>query len=146
MRYSFHANIFALPAGVGPRATKTLRGEPFSVLQADDGRPPTFADFFSTSFEDAMAALVRLPRLDAEPDGFFVMAGDAAPSRWQLDGHLFDFDGRLHRVELHGTCPAEMFDRILSCFGWPETRIAFELVAEGVALDEAAFRKFAAAK
>jgi hypothetical protein len=117
----------------------------FAGVGDDPARPPRFDAFFALSFEEALHALVRLPRLDAEPDGFFLISGDHEGRRWQVDGHLFDFAGRLHRVELHGACPAEIFDGLLTCVGWPRTPLAFELVHEGVALGEAAFRAWAAA-
>lgn len=139
MLYVFHANIFALPPHAVAGAAVTLRN-----LQLPTLRSGSFTTPYAVSFEQAMAALVQLPRLDAEPDGFFVIAGDAAGRRWQLDGHLFDFNGRLHRVELHGQCPPESFDGLLTCLGWPATALAFELVMEGVALEEAAFRAWAA--
>jgi hypothetical protein len=110
-----------------------------------DGNPPSFRAYFRVTFDQAMRALARLPRVDVEPDGFFVIAGDSDGQRWQVDGHLYDFNDRLHRVELHGQCPPAAFDAILACIGWPATPLAFELVMEGVALDEAAFRKWATA-
>ena len=100
--------------------------------------------------------LERLPRMIFELDGSFVVSGSyeragatsqRAPisdeqrtSRWQVDGHLFDFAGRLHRVELHGHCPPAAFDDLLRCVGWPAQPLAFEMVREGVTLDEQAFR------
>lgn len=143
MLYRFHANVFALPNDATESATLELRGAKLPVLRTPDGRPPTFETPLPVTFEDALSALARLPRLDAEPDGFFVIAGGAGPTRWQVDGHLFDFDGRLHRVELHGACPPETFDAIISCLGWPAAPLAFELVLDGVALAEPAFRRFA---
>jgi hypothetical protein len=110
-----------------------------------NGRPPTFDSYFAITFEQAVDSLGRLPRLDAEPDGFFLISGDHDGQRWQVDGHLFDFAGRLHRVELHGACPPDTFDALLACFGWPQTQLAFELVHEGVALGEGTFRRYAAA-
>jgi hypothetical protein len=95
------------------------------------------------TFEQAVQALAKLPRLDVEPDGFFVVAGQHGDQRWQLDGHLFDFGDRLHRVELRGSCSPDSFEALLTCFGWPSTMLAFELVREGVALDETAFRQWA---
>jgi hypothetical protein len=95
------------------------------------------------TFEQAVDELRKLPRLDAEPDGFFVIAGDDYARRWQVDGHLFDFNDRLHRVQLHGECPPAVFDALLRSFGWPETTLAFELVMEAIVLDEAAFRAWA---
>ena len=79
----------------------------------------------------------------SEPDGFFVLAGGSGPTHWSVSGHLWDFDGRLHRMELHGRCPQESFDAVLACLGWPRARLTFELVEQGVALDEAAFREWA---
>lgn len=140
MPYRFHANIFALPPQSAPGAAMPLRGLALPTLRAQ-----TFDAFFPVTFEQAYDALAQLPRIDVEPDGFFVISGDAAGRRWQLDGHLFDFGDRLHRVELHGDCPPEALDAILRCIGWPATPLAFELVIEGVAFDEAAFRQFAAA-
>lgn len=122
MLYRFHVNLFAL---------------------TDEVRPPAFTAFLPLTFEQALEALSKIPRLDAEPDGFFVVAGDHDGQRWQVDGHLFDFCDRLHRVELHGACPSPDFDALLGCFGWPQTSLAFELVREGVALDEPAFRQWA---
>jgi hypothetical protein len=49
----------------------------------------------------------------------------------------------LHRVDLHGQCPRETFDAILACLGWPTTPLLFELVKEGVAMEETEFREWA---
>jgi hypothetical protein len=140
MLHRFHANIFARPSQAAAGIPITLRGLALPTL-----RPQTFDAFFPLTFEQAYDALAKLPRIDVEPDGFFVISGDVDGQRWQLDGHLFDFGDRLHRVELHGDCPTASLDAILACLGWPETPIAVELVLEGVALEEGAFRKFAAA-
>lgn len=142
MLYRFHANLFAMPEGLKSSETVELRGAARPVLGRDNA-PPTFDGYFATTFEQVLEALSKLPRIDAEPDGFFVMSGDVEGRRWQLDGHLFDFGGRLHRMELHGDCPQETLDAILSTLGWPATPIAFELVQEGVALGESTFREWA---
>jgi hypothetical protein len=145
MHYRFHVNLFARPELAAAGAPLQLRGAQLTTLRAPDGQPPTFDAYFPITFDDALAALTRLPRLDAEPDGFFILAGGQGPTHWGVSGQLFDFDGRLHRVELHGDCPAESFDVLLACFDWPHTPLAFELVREGVALDELQFREWAAA-
>ena len=100
-----------------------------------------FAQPFSCTWEQAADALQSLPRMIFEPDGSWIWSGGVGPTRWQIDGHLFDFDDRLHRVELHGQCPPESLDRLLTCFGWPETELTFEQVIEGVTLSEAEFRQ-----
>ncbi len=138
MLYQFHANLYVHP----PNATA---GEPVTLrnLQLATVRPASFTAYYDVTFDHTLSALIKLPRLDAEPDGFFVIAGELDGRRWQVDGHLYDFNDRLHRVELHGQCPPDAFDAILACLGWPATPLAFELVREGVALDEAAFRSWA---
>jgi len=103
-----------------------------------------FGQPYSTTWEQAAAELRSLPRMIFEPDGSWIWSGGVGPTRWQIDGHLFDFDDRLHRVELHGHCPSESFDRLLTCFGWPETKLIFEQVLEGTTLQEAEFRQHAA--
>jgi hypothetical protein len=100
-----------------------------------------FGHPFTWTWEQAAAQLELLPRMIFEPDGSWVWSGGVGPDRWQVDGHLFDFAERLHRVELHGECPAEQFDRLLACFGWPQVTLSFEMVRAGVTLDEAQFRQ-----
>ena len=97
------------------------------------------------TFDEAQARLMQLPRMDTEPDGYFLIAGgESEGQRWVVNGQLFESADRLHRVELHGNCPKPVFDELLRCFGWPNAEIAFELVREGVTLDEASFRTWAA--
>ena len=95
---------------------------------------------FLCTWEDAASPLEQLPGLIFEPDGSFIFSGDAGKDRWPVNGHLFDFAGRLHRVELHGNCPSESFDALLRCVGWPQQPLQFEMVREGITLDELALR------
>jgi hypothetical protein len=141
MLYRFHCNVFARPSQAEVGEPVELRG-----LRLCTQRTRAFDAFLLVTFEQSIGALAKLPRLDAEPDGFFVIAGDNDGRRWQVDGHLFDFGDRLHRVELHGECPPQTFDSLLECIGWPATPLVFELVMEGIALDETAFRAWAAAE
>jgi hypothetical protein len=138
MFYRFHLNLYAHPAAHQAGPSVKLREIELQTLGTK-----VFEQFLEVSFEQAVEHLTKLPRLDAEPDGFFVITGDHEGRRWQVDGQLFDFNDRLHRVELHGECPAGTFDKLLTCFGWPVATLAFELVQEGVALDEAEFRRWA---
>lgn len=124
-----------------------------------------FADLKETSFactwEDAATQLEQLPRMIVELDGSFILSGECEraqasraagtvaqrwsgpglpPTRWQVDGHLFDFAGRLHRLELHGECPPAIFDELLRCVGWPTQPLVFDMVREGVSVNEQKFR------
>jgi hypothetical protein len=96
---------------------------------------------FRCTWEQAATKLEVLPRMMFEPDGSWILSGGVGAQRWQVDGHLFDFDDCLHRVELHGACPQAAFDQLLTCFGWPETELVFEQVLEGLQLGEAEFRR-----
>jgi hypothetical protein len=111
-RYHFHVNLLAQPAG-----------------------PLTL------TWEEAAGALERLPQIIFEPDGSFIASGNDSIGRWQVDGHLFDFADRLHRVELRGECPADAFDSLLRCVGWPEQSLKFEMVREGETFSELEFRE-----
>ena len=75
-----------------------------------------FGNPFDCTWEEAAERLQALPRMIFEPDGSWIWSGGVGATRWQIDGHLFDFDGRLHRVELHGDSPEESFNQLLGCF------------------------------
>jgi hypothetical protein len=97
------------------------------------------------TFDRSLASLASLPRLFIEPDGSFVQAGATDDGQaWQVDGNLVDQGERLAYVELKGCCPAEPFDALLAAFGWPGTKLAFELPRRGVVHGEAEFRRLAA--
>lgn len=114
--YNFHVNLFALPREAS----------------------------FACTWEDAATLLEQLPGMIFELDGSLVFSGnDDSGRRWHVNGHLFDFAGRLHRVELHGECPPESFDTLLRCVGWPTQPIVFEMVREGMTLSEPQFRTLA---
>ncbi len=92
--------------------------------------------------------LERLERMYFEPDGSFVWTGEfdaaeandvAAGTTWQVDGVLYDRGGRLAYVEIKGGAPLDVLKRLLAAFGWPDTRLTFQLVREGIVLEEEAF-------
>jgi hypothetical protein len=112
---------------------------------------------FAISFEQASAALDTLDRLFLEPDGSFVWAGETAadpplvdppnaapPRRWQLDGELYDRDGRLAYVIVKGNAPTEVLEQLIAAIGAPPIRLTFQLVREGQTLDESQFRAWLA--
>jgi hypothetical protein len=147
--YNFHANIFAMPTDDVAHQPLALRSESLTKLTQPSGKPLTLTAPLPVTWEYAAEHLAALPRMIFEPDGSFVWSGDFEGRRWQVDGHLFEFhfdnEPKLHRLELHGECPVDIFDTLLKCVDWPASQIVFELVMEGVALDEANFRQWAAA-
>ena len=139
--YTFHVAAHVLPATASAGlALKCglLEIETLTFKRSALGAP------FSVSFEQAVERLVKLPRMDVEPDGFFVWSGELDGMRWQVDGHLYDRADRLLMVTLKGSCPVEQFEGMLLCIGWPETPLMFELVQQDAYVGEAEFRRLAA--
>jgi hypothetical protein len=142
----FHATVHARSGDVSQGVAIELRGQATPTLIV----PPTaLAHPFELTFEEAVAALERLDRMFIEPDGAFVWvsastAATGDEQAWQLDGNLFDRNGRLLLVDVKGSCPEVEFDRLLAAFGWPGTPVLFELTREAVFLGESEFRRYAA--
>jgi hypothetical protein len=142
---SFHVIVHARPATApaGPSIESAGRNVSTLALTPADASVPLPA-----SFEEAGAALAALPRMFFEPDGSFVWRGAGEPHAggggWQVDGVLYDRDGRVLFVEMNGACPAVQLDRLLACLGWPATPLVFQLARQAVFLEEAEFRRFAA--
>ena len=145
MILNFRTNLYARPESLVAGDTIKLRDTELETLRGS-GPQVIFAAFLPVTFEDALEKLQQLSRMDAEPDGFFVYSGEAQGARWQVDGHLYDFSERMHRVELSGNCPKSEFDQLLAIFAANETEVVFELIREGVVLDMANFLKWAAAE
>jgi hypothetical protein len=98
---------------------------------------------FEQTFEDVAERLGQFDRLYFEPDGSFVWVASAGEPGWQLDGMVYDRNGRVLYVDLKGTCPAARLDQLLAALGWPATAVMFQLVREAVFVDEATFRSWA---
>ncbi|TWT88773.1 hypothetical protein Mal64_22610 [Pseudobythopirellula maris] len=143
-----HTNVYAWPPAAQSGPTVTLRSAEFATHGGLAGGPPLFTTPLPVAFEAMQAALLALPRSDAEPDGFFLVTGGSGDTFWRLNGHMHEFDSEgggdaMHRVELNGECPADALDAVLRTMGWPSTELAFELVQEGVTLREPDFRRYA---
>jgi len=103
---------------------------------------PDAAARLPVTFDAALAALEKLPRLFIEPDGSFVWRGATADgTAWQVDGNLVDQGPCLAYVELRGNCLSDEFDTLLTALGWPAAKLAFQLPSEGLILAEADFRR-----
>lgn len=104
------------------------------------GREP--ASSLNVTFEEALERLANLPRLFIELDGSFVWTGATANGQpWQVDGNLIDRGDVLAYVELKGCCSEQQFNELLTAFGWPQSPLGFQLVREGLLVDEADFRR-----
>ena len=137
----FHVTIHARSPDVasgGPVITIAGRAYPTLVVPHQ-----SLAATFSSSFEEAVAALSRLPRMFVEPDGSFVWVSSTGESPWQVDGVLYDRDGKLLLVDLKGMCTSLALDQVMAAFGWPDMPVMFQLTREAVYADEATFRLMA---
>lgn len=135
-----HFALHARPATARPGPLVALDGGDYCSLRVEPGQ----AELLGCTFDAAVAELATWPGLFCEPDGAFVWVSEhRAEPRWQLDGQLFDGGAGLLYVELRGNCPRSEFDRLLNQFGWPRLPLMFQLIREGVLLDEAEFRRFA---
>lgn len=106
----------------------------------------TLAVPLAIPFDEAIDRLGRLERMFAEPDGAFVWASRREGLSWQVDGNVFDREGRVVLVDMKGSCPPSDFDALLACFGWPAQPLLFQLVRPSVFLEEAVFRGHALAR
>jgi hypothetical protein len=139
LMYTFDCVARARPPSAAPGEPLAIAGVTCRPLAFP---PAELATSFAVTFEETLAAFEQLPQMFAEPDGSFVWV--AADRSWQIDGNLYDRDGRLLVAELRGRAPAEVLDRLLTALGWPAARLAFEWRAAGVFLAEDDFRRVAA--
>ncbi len=138
--YTFHITIHAAPSPVESHNTIDLRGREYRPLRIVPGE---LSAPLSVTFDDCLDALARLPQMFCEPDGSVVWTSPPREDRWTVNGQLTDGAGHLHTVELKGTCPADQFDQLLAALGPPEAALVFQLMREGIFLDEAEFRRWA---
>jgi hypothetical protein len=141
--YSFDAVVHARPAKPAPGKIVLLDGTevPTLAVTANDANRG-----FARTFEEVEAAAARLERMYFEPDGSFVWRSSAGEPAWQLDGMVYDRDGRVLYVELRGACSPDGLDAFLATLGWPGAPVMFQRKREAVYLDEPTFRRLAAAK
>lgn len=97
------------------------------------------ASRFEMSFEQAFEQLELLPRMFIELDGSFVWSGQRATGRWQIDGMLYDCDGRLQRVELAGHAPRHAWEQLLSIIGQPVDALSIHCLHQQRFIDAAQF-------
>lgn len=139
--YQMYVTLHARDHQVAPGTEIELAGTSLRTLVVP---PSALGTPFETSFEAVEQELKRFPRMFFEPDGSFVWVSSASEPAWQLDGVVYDRDGRLLYVDLKGKCPTSEFDRLLRAVGWPDTQVMFQLVRQAVFLDEEEFRRFGA--
>lgn len=141
--YAFDATLHRLPDVLlpGPGHTDAWGTWPTLVVEHAHTVVP-----LAIGFDAAFARLAAIERMFTEPDRSFVWTSPREGLSWQVDGNAFEKDGRVLLVDLKGSCPPEAFDRLLTVFGWPDEPVVLQLVKPAVFLDEATFRRHAAAR
>lgn len=133
MSKHFHCIIHAKP-GV---TNSTVKGTSPLTLETSLASE----NVFKCSFEDVVANFESLPRMFLEPDGSFVWVIQSNTTRFQLDGLLVDNGTNLISVELKGACDEATLEQVLTAVGWPEQEVVFQLVQQGVCIDQLDFRE-----
>jgi hypothetical protein len=136
---TFHVAIHARPASVSVGEQIQANEHTIQTLAVPSAEQ---ALLFDISFEQVSNSLEDAPRLFIEPDGSFVWVSADNPPLWQIDGHLWDRNGRLFALELRGYCPENELAFLLSTIGWPQTQIMFRVIEHAVFIDEAGFRRW----
>ena len=131
----FHCVIHASPPQLPAAKILEIRNVAMSAVTL-----PRLETRFRSSFEFAAKRMEKLPRFFFEPDGSFVWVVEQE-RRFQLDGSLYDDGQYLVNVELKGSCTLDMLDEFLSCLGWPDEAVLFQLVQRGIYLSETEFRR-----
>ncbi len=134
-----HILLQASPGGSLASEIVTVDGQPTRCLRGESLDPN---DCLPVSFDTALEQLAQLPRMFIEPDGSWVWVSAAGPTDWQLDGQMHDGPNGLISVEIKGRAPQTQWETLLACFGWPEVPLLFQLVQQGLYLEEAAFREY----
>jgi hypothetical protein len=137
--YALLVTLHAAPESVRYDPPRDLSGRTLRSLAVT---PCELTRPMGVSFEQACQRLGQFARMFCEPDGSFVWRGGGNPS-WQVDGVLYDRGNRLLFVELKGKCPAGELDDLLEALGHRETPLVFQLIREGLVLDEGEFRRWA---
>ena len=102
-------HLYALPSIFEQGPMRMISGSALTTINCADVSHTRLP----TSFEQAVERLEKFDRLFIELDGSFVWTGTDRNGNWQLDGMLYDYAGRLQRVELKGTCPLPEWHTIL---------------------------------
>jgi hypothetical protein len=141
--YAFDVTVHARPLEARTAGTHRDAWGEWSTL---DVPRATLATPLAIDFDTMLGRLATLERMYAEPDGSFVWTSPREGLSWQVDGNAAERDGRVLLVDLRGSCPPADFDRLLAALGWPAQDVMFQLLRPAVFLDEATFRRHAAAR
>jgi len=114
-------------------------GKPIDVWSVAPDSPSLETQSFKLTYEAFAETLSQVPRLFLEPDGSFVWVSNEDPSH-RISGQITDDGSRVLYLELRGRCCWEELAVVVKILGWPEVRLAFQLLPEAMLVKEIQFR------
>jgi len=130
---SVHLVVHAAPERMLTCSEVTLGGHSLEALSLPTSwlsRP------LAVSFDEVLSRLEQLPRLYIEPDGSFIWIGPTGPAEWKIDGQLHDSASGLMTIELKVEGDSPDLCAIFHCLDWPAESLVFQLVREGIYVDD----------
>lgn len=85
---------------------------------------------FETDFESMLARLEMLPRMFVELDGSFVWKPNGERT-WQIDGMVYDANGRVQYVDLKGQAPSAMWESLFENLAGANSTAQWHVVSTG---------------
>lgn len=135
----FHAIVHAsAPSAPETHFVSLANYGEVAALQVDSSK---LTDPWPIEFMAAFERLESLPRMFIELDGAWVWVGETNGHPWQMDGLLNDSPRGLMTVEIKGTISADGWSEFRDRLVPRETLLVFQLMREGVYLDEAEFAR-----
>ncbi len=129
-------HLLATPQRLSSLGAADLKCELLQLSPQEMGQ-----ELIQVAFETVAERLQLLERMFVEMDGSFVWTGEdqhhssALPSRWQLDGMLYDVGRHLQRMELKGRCPQARWRQLLNTLDWPTQPLVAYQYATGSFVD-----------
>ncbi|MBW3595804.1 MAG: hypothetical protein KY475_00855 [Planctomycetes bacterium] len=131
---AFRVAVYGRPTGAAPGPKLSLNGGEVETLRLMAAPAP-----LPVTFEEAEAALSRLPRLYFEPDGSFGWYAPPDDARWEVGGMLYDRGECVAYAELRGTCTAAAFRELLDALGQSRSPLLVQILTPGAFLDPEEF-------
>jgi hypothetical protein len=127
----FHIALHGRPASATAGKAISIEGRQVRPLISEE---PLSQTPLPVTFEEAEAALRRLPRLYFEPDGSFGWFSAPGEPRWEIGGMLYDRGDQVMYAEVTGACPAAEFHQLAEGLGEAREGLIVQLIEQAVFL------------
>lgn len=137
IRHNWHVTLHPIRGSVATGETVQWQGWSFKTFSTSGLGEDVV---FPVSFDDAVAAINRLPNGYAEGDGSFGIVGPEGV--WKLVGTLYEMQAGLRYVELMGWCPQATLRELLAALGVSEESCCFQMLRGGFFVSFAEFSRW----